>query len=110
MAWVALVAALIQFLGPLLGDLIKKWIDGKLKEAADAIGPITAFATEELAREALFDKAIQLTTGPVRRALLRRAKEACKAAGVTSEGPKNSIPPELAAATQELSDAAEIHE
>lgn len=38
MPWSAVIAAVLQLVGPLISALLKQWLDGKLKEAAAAAG------------------------------------------------------------------------
>jgi hypothetical protein len=39
MPWPAIIAAILQLVGPLLSELLKKWLDGQLKAAADRLSP-----------------------------------------------------------------------
>jgi len=63
----AIIAALLAAFGPLLAELLKKWLDSLLNKAAKNVGR-DADAAE------LVTEAIRLTplTRPIRRALLRK--------------------------------------
>lgn len=74
MGWAAIISALVSIFGPLLGDLIKKWLDKLLNKAAGLLPPRESFGSEPSAVASLYDKAIELTRGRVRRALLRRLR------------------------------------
>lgn len=39
MNWPAIITAILQLVGPLLTELLQKWLDGALKAAADRLGP-----------------------------------------------------------------------
>ncbi|VTT96592.1 unnamed protein product [Gemmataceae bacterium] len=99
----ALITALLAFFGPILAELIKKW----LATAADRLPAAETFASEDQARDALFDQAIADLPKRARgrRALLRRLKGVAAASGVTSAGPARPV---SAADAEELADLFEL--
>lgn len=68
----AVITAILAVVGPLLSDLLKKWLEKLLNRAAAELGP-TTFGGVENQSKALFAKALDLTPRVriVRRALLR---------------------------------------
>lgn len=72
----AVIAALIEVLGPLMVEWLKKWLEGKLRAAAGAVDFEGKPAAETVG--ALFDEAIRQTPrfALPRRVLLRRLKAA----------------------------------
>lgn len=76
MGWSAIILALIQVLGPILIEWLKKWLEDRLQQAAARLPAVESFGSPELARAALFDEAIASLPrfAFARRALLRRMK------------------------------------
>lgn len=71
MTWAAIIQAIIALVGPLLSELIKKWLEDLLKETATGLGrPHEKDAIEQLLTAAIAKAAGQ----PVRRILLRRIR------------------------------------
>jgi hypothetical protein len=101
MGWSTLILAIIQFLGPVLIEWLKKWLESRLHAASESLD-FASFADENAARDAMFDAAIARSRG-VRRLLLRRAKAHAAVAGVTS----SNIPILTPEAAAELVDFAE---
>lgn len=87
MSWAAIIAAILQVLGPILVEWLRKWLDTRLARAAEKLGD-TVYASEHEARDAMFDQAIADLPHHAhrRRRLLKRMKDAAAAAGVTSAG------------------------
>lgn len=73
MTWVAIIGALLSVFGPLLTDLLKKWLNRSLEDASKSLGVSAAtYSSPEAARNALFDRAVKLTRNPFKKRLLRR--------------------------------------
>lgn len=72
--WAPIIAAIIQALIPFLTEWLQKWIANRLHDAANGLPPVAGFPTNDRAVTALFDRAINRTRGPARRALLRWVK------------------------------------
>jgi hypothetical protein len=87
MSWAAIIASLLEVLGPLLVEWVKQWLHAKLADAARESDP-AANLPAEVQVGAVFDEAIAQTPryARIRRALLRRLKAIAvqKAAGVMS--------------------------
>lgn len=106
MSWSVIVLELIKLFGPFLKELIQKWLDKRLHQAAELLPPMASYGSEHDARNALFDKAVDITKGPIRRILLRRLRSASSAAGVTSSGPAAELPEAYLADIRSLGDYA----
>ena len=78
MGWAAIIAALLEFLGPLVQEWIKKCTEERLEEAALDLTPVDSFGGAEAATAALLDAAIAdlPRRAFVRRQALRRLKAA----------------------------------
>jgi hypothetical protein len=76
MQWVMIITAILELLGPLIQDWLKKCTEEKLSEAAGHLPEPSTFASEGAAAAALFDEAIASLPrlAFIRRAALRRAK------------------------------------
>lgn len=76
MGWAAIITALIELLGPLLADWLKKCTEERFAQAAAELPDADTFANEGEAAAALFDRTIAdlPRLAFVRRAALRRAK------------------------------------
>lgn len=46
MQWAEVIASILKVLGPILSDLLKKWLDGKLKSAAMQLDPTGQLGTD----------------------------------------------------------------
>jgi hypothetical protein len=101
MEWAAIITLLLQIFGPLLAEIARRWLDGRLAEAAAQLPPVLYYASEAAARDALFAKAIELERRPLRRFLLRRLKAHAAALDV-SVG--DTVPPVPEAVAAELRD------
>lgn len=88
MNWASIIAKLMEILGPILSDLIKRWLDTKLKAAAKTFGaaPVTGASA---ARDLL---TVALDATPrrqvMRRAFLRQAIQSVP--GAMAAGKLNS--------------------
>lgn len=76
MGWAAIISAILGVVGPLIGDLLKKWLDRLLNRAAaslDADGVTLAAHDNESASRAVLERAIDMTPRVriFRRAMLR---------------------------------------
>lgn len=105
MGWSALIMMLIQVLGPILIEWLRKWLDNRMQLAAEQLPAFESYPTEHDAREALFAKAVAdlPRRAFARRALLRRLQSTAAACGVTSAG---AIRPPSEAEYAELADLA----
>lgn len=76
MGWAAIIAVILEIFGPLLAEWLQKWLDSLLNKAASRLPAASSFATEDMARGALFDEAIRSLPrfAFARRAMLRRMK------------------------------------
>lgn len=108
MGWSALIMMLIQVLGPILVEWLRKWLDSRLARAAEKLPAMSSYASEHAARNALFDQAIADLPhlAYARRALLRRMKDASIDAGVTSQGAARPLTEEEATGLADLAGAA----
>jgi hypothetical protein len=76
MGWAAIIAAIIELFGPMLKEWLQKWLESRLKKAAERVN-VADFGTDErAAKVALLTQAIEDTPRwmPARRMLLRRMK------------------------------------
>lgn len=94
MSWVAIIAAILQVIGPILVEWLRKWLESRLHRAAESLGDMTAFSSEHEARDKMFDAAIKALPkrALARREFLRRCKTLCSHYGVTSAGPERAVP------------------
>lgn len=76
MGWAAIITALLQIFGPILGEWLKKWLDSLLNKAAARLPDAETFGSPDAARAALFDEAIASLPrfAFARRSLLRRMR------------------------------------
>lgn len=88
MGWAAIIAALVQFFGPLVADWLKKCSEKKATDVAEQMPDVDTFASEHEARDALFDQVIEKLPRRafVRRAFARRMKAVAAKNGITSQG------------------------
>jgi dihydrodipicolinate synthase/N-acetylneuraminate lyase len=109
MGWSVLIAALVEVLGPLVADWLKSCGEDRAKRAAERLPAFESFASEDAARDALFDEVIAdlPRLAFARRGLLRRLKATAAKAGVTSAGAARPLDPEDAADLADLAAAAD---
>lgn len=88
MSWATIIAQIIAVLGPVLSDLLKRWLDSKLKAAAKGLGDPAQGDVED----SRFLLTMALSNTPrrqvMRRAFLRHAIESVP--GSLSAGKLNS--------------------
>lgn len=108
MGWASIIAVLLEFLSPLIQDWLAKCAENRAQAAAERLPAFESFASEDAARDALFDEMISdlPALAFARRGLLRRAKRAAAKAGVTSAGAARPLDPEDAAELADLAGAA----
>lgn len=104
MEWIALIGLLLQIFGPLIKQLLEKWLAKRLEMAAAAMPHPSTYASEGEARDALFDVTIATTWNPLKRFLLKRLKRHAATMGVGFSGAVPPIPPEVAAELQEFAE------
>ena len=106
MSWAAVIAALLQVLGPVIADFLKQLLDKWLSRAAETL-PAPA-GPADVGR--LFDAAIERTPrfAFARRSLLRAAKRVAesRAAEVFATAGAAPLAPLTTAEAAELADAA----
>lgn len=78
MGWSAIIAVIIQTLGPVLMEWLKKWLESRLQKAAGKLGEGAGFLSESAQQGALFDQAIDDLPrfALVRRMFLRSCRQA----------------------------------
>jgi hypothetical protein len=76
MAWVTIIATVLELLGPVLQDLLKNCMEDQLNDAAADLPAAETYGSDGLAAEALFEKAIANLPfwARFRKRALRRAK------------------------------------
>lgn len=108
MGWTAIIAVLLEFLGPYFAKWLADCGKAKAEEAAAELPPVESFPSEDAARDALFDRVRgdlpRFALG--RRAALRFAKRVCSECGVTSAGVARPMGSEDADLLRELGAAA----
>jgi hypothetical protein len=94
MSWAIIIQGLMSLFGPLLSDVLKKWLDSLFRStAANLPDPVDAGDLTKL-----FDEAIARTGRPLRRMLLRRMRaSAVKNAAAVMSGNADNISVEDAA-------------
>lgn len=75
MAWLAIVEVVIRIFGPILAEWLRKWLEKRLREAAEQMPECGDECPLEVRVNDLFEKAAE-GTGPFRRALLLKMKQA----------------------------------
>ena len=78
MTWATIIAALLKTFGPLLSEWLQKWLEGRLKAAAEGLPADGLGDYPQQRLGLLFDRALADTPRRAfgRRALLRRLKAA----------------------------------
>lgn len=111
MQWIALITLFMEIFGPLIKQLIEKW----LNRAAKKIKGPESFSSPAVATTALYDAAIAEAKWIIRapiRALLRVAKRAALSRSdvvfAKASGAKVKIPPLTKAEREELKDACHL--
>lgn len=101
MSWMAIIATLVQVFGPMLAALLQKWFEKRMTKAAEGLAAPETFATEDEARNALFDSAIARCFG-WRRALLQKLKLKASQMGLRVGIVPPEVPAELAGELAEI--------
>lgn len=86
--WASLIFELLKYLGPVLLEWLRKFLENRLERAAAKLPDFATYATEHDARDAVFQQAIDDLPrfAYARRALFHRLKLAASDAGVTTAG------------------------
>lgn len=104
MGWESLVLALLQIFGPLIAEAFRRWLEDRFKEAAASLPPPSSYATDDEARDALFNEVLRRTRNPLKRVMLRRMKgHAARLGVVSADSLTVAVPPDVAAEFAELS-------
>jgi hypothetical protein len=83
MGWASLIAVLIELFGPLLAELIRRWLDPD----TEGMPEYESYDSPHAARDALFDRAIASARfRPIKRRLLMKMRHAAAKAGATAAG------------------------
>jgi len=74
MVWADVIAAILKAVGPLIGDVLAKWLEGLLKKTAAKAAPPSGAFSDASKVAMLLDGAMQATPRRqvMRRALLRK--------------------------------------
>lgn len=107
MGWITLITALVKVFGPLIAKWLERWLEKRLKQASQEL-VFTTFGNENEARDALFDKAILMTSNPIRRLLLIRLKTRASEMEVTSTGAKNPMSVDAFAEIKSINETIEL--
>ena len=90
MGWAAIIAALIQLLGPIIADWLKKCMESRLRRTANGPAPAESFANEGEAASALIDGVI--ASLPWYAYMRRSALRALKRVAITADGKVRTEP------------------
>ena len=80
MPWAEVIAAILKVLGPVLSDLLKRWMDGKLKSAAKVSGDPSGDTGTDVSDLLIVALTLTPRRQTFRRAFLRHAIDAVPAA------------------------------
>jgi hypothetical protein len=93
MGWAAIIAAIIELFGPMLKEWLQKWLESRLKKAAERIN-VADFGTDErAAKVALLNVAIADTPRFMfaRRLLLRQMRDGVERGTVDVNALKDAV-------------------
>jgi hypothetical protein len=88
MPWADVIASILKVLGPILSDLLKRWLDGKLKAAAKSIEEPTGDTGTDVSDLLIVALTLTPRRQTFRRAFLRHAIDAVP--GAVAAGKLNS--------------------
>jgi hypothetical protein len=93
MGWAAIIAAIIELFGPLLKEWLQKWLESRLKKAAERINVADFGDDERMAKMALLTRAIEDTPRYMfaRRLLLRQMRDSVERGSIDVNALKDAV-------------------